>query len=121
MAEKTNPVLTKSYGFALHIISLSRLLQKNSEFVLSRQLIRSGTSFGANVEEAQAAQSKPDFHTKMCLAEKEVKETHYWLRLLKDSKLVNGINLDSLLQDCDELKRLLSAITKTTSKRKETL
>jgi four helix bundle protein len=118
MAEERNPVLVKSYRFALQVISLSRLLQAKSEFVLSRQLLRSGTSIGANVEEAQAAQSKADFHTKMCLAEKEARESHYWLRLLRDSNWIGKTEADAFLKDCEELKRLLSAITKTTSPRK---
>ncbi|MGH8047709.1 MAG: four helix bundle protein [Chthoniobacterales bacterium] len=110
-----NVVLEKSYDFALRVISLSTQLQRDErEFVLSRQLVRSGTSIGALVEEAQAAQTRPDFHTKMCQAEKEARETHYWLRLIRDSFESFRNAASALLDLAEELKRILSAITKTT-------
>ena len=97
-----NAVLNASYVFALAAISLSRKLQSLHEFVLSRQFVRAATSVGANVEEAQAAQTKPEFHTLMSRSEKEARESHYWLRLILDS--------------AQELKRILAAITKSTKK-----
>ena len=115
MAAKANPVLEKSYRFALAVIPIASKLQKNGEFVLSRQLVRSGTAIGALVEETQAAQTKPDFRTKMCIAEKEARECHYWLRLLRDASLLNRESTGKLLIDCEELKRILAAITKTTA------
>ena len=83
---KDNIIQKKSYDFALTIIALYRNLVKGNEFVLSKQLLRSGTSIGANVEEAQAGQSRADFISKMSIASKEARETCYWLRLLRDSK-----------------------------------
>jgi four helix bundle protein len=77
MNTRSNPILEKSYQLALQIIPIASKLQKDGEFILSRQLVRSGTSVGANVGEAQAAQSRADFRTKICIAEKETRETHY--------------------------------------------
>lgn len=85
---KDNLIQKKSYDFALQIIALYRKLCKANEFVLSKQLLRSGTSIGANVEEAQAGQSRADFISKMSIASKEARETNYWLRLLRDSRTV---------------------------------
>ena len=80
-----NVVLDKSYSYSLAAISLARKLQLLKEYVLSRQFVRAATSVGANVEEAQAAQTRPEFHTLMSRAEKEARESHYWLRLIRDS------------------------------------
>ncbi|HCF29066.1 MAG TPA: four helix bundle protein [Cyanobacteria bacterium UBA11049] len=104
----------KSFEFALEIIRLYRELQDQREYVLSRQLLRSGTSIGANVEEASAAQSRNDFVAKMSIASKEARETRYWLRLLQESKLVD-IDVTSQLIHVDELIRILTSIVKTTS------
>ena len=103
----------KSFAFALVIIALYRQLQDQREYVLSKQLLRSGTSIGANVEEATAAQSRKDFLAKMSIASKEARETKYWLRLLQDSQLVE-IDLTEELKQVDELIRILTAIVKTT-------
>jgi four helix bundle protein len=112
---RENAVLEKSYAFALRVISLSTKLQRDErEYVLSRQLVRSGTSIGANAEEAQAAQSRPDFHTKMCQAAKEARESHYWLRLIRDSFASARTEAAAMLDLAEELKRLLGAITKAT-------
>ncbi len=83
-----NPIREKSYQFALAVIKLYRRVQEQREYVISKQLLRSGTSIGANVEEAIAAESRRDFVHKMALASKEARETVYWLRLLSDSDLV---------------------------------
>lgn len=88
-------------------------MTEKKEYVLSKQLLRSGTSIGANVEEAIGGQSKRDFLSKMNIALKETRETNYWLRLIKESKLLD-INLDSNLQESKELTNILSAIVKTT-------
>ncbi len=114
MSEAPNVVLEKSYEFALHVIQLAADLQRENEFVLSRQLVRSGTSIGANIEEAQAAQTKPDFHTIICRAAKEAREAHYWLRLIRDSYPRHRPKAISQLTQAEELKRILAAITKTT-------
>jgi four helix bundle protein len=102
----------KSFEFALKIIELYKKLLEQNEYVLSKQLLRSGTSIGANVTEATAAQSKKDFITKMSIASKEARETKYWLTLLSKSKLVN-INFNDYLLEIDELIKILTSIVKT--------
>ena len=111
--EERNAVRERRYAFALRVVGLARLLRKEKEFELAGQLIRSGTSIGANVEEAQAAHSRPDFLATMSIAAKESRETHYWLRLLRDSKTGPLAELASMLGEADELIRLLTAIVKT--------
>ena len=110
--DKDNIVLKKSFDFALEIIELYKILKSKNEFVISKQLLRSGTSIGANVEEANAAQSKKDFATKMSIASKEARETRYWLRLLNKSKLVE-YDYKNYLNKIDELIRIITAIVKT--------
>lgn len=110
--DKDNVVLNKSFDFALEIIELYKILKSKNEFVISKQLLRSGTSIGANVEEATAAQSKKDFTTKMSIASKEARETRYWLRLLNQSKLVE-YDYKNYLNKIDELIRIITAIVKT--------
>lgn len=107
-------VQRKSFAFALQIIQLYQELQHKHEFVLSKQLLRCGTSIGANIEEATAAQSRRDFLAKMAIAGKEARETRYWLRLLKESQLVS-IDVSSELTAVNELVRMLTAIVKTTA------
>jgi four helix bundle protein len=104
----------KSFDFALTIIELYRELQKNREYVISRQLLRSGTSIGANVEDATAGQSRRDFLSKMAIASKEARETKYWLLLLQRSKLVD-VDVSTHLAQVEELIRILTSIVKTTS------
>lgn len=103
----------KSFDFALEIIRLYRELVAQHEYVISRQLLRSGTSIGANVEEATAAQSRRDFLSKMAIGSKEARESKYWLRLLQQSGLVK-VDVSELLRLADELIRILTAIVKTT-------
>ena len=99
---------------ALRIIKLQPyLVAEQKEFVLSKQVLRSGTSIGANVEEAGQAQSKPDFIHKLSIAQKEAFETHYWIRLLHDSKMVTASQANSLLHDCEELQKMITASIKT--------
>lgn len=107
-----NVVLNKSFDFALEIIDLYKILKGKNEFVISKQLLRSGTSIGANIEEATAAQTKKDFTTKMALASKEARETRYWLRLLNKSKLID-YDYKNYLNKIDELIRIITAIVKT--------
>ncbi len=102
----------KSFEFALVIIQLYKHLTENKEFILSKQLLRSGTSIGANVEEASAGASKKDFIHKMTIASKEARETKYWLRLLNESKLVRADYTD-YLKKADELINILTSIIKT--------
>ena len=111
---RPGPVMEKSYLFAVQLVRVMRGLQeKNREYLLSRQCLRSGTSIGANVEEAGAGQSRKDFVAKMAIASKEARETHYWLRLLRDSEYLEIDLAKKLLVDCEELIRLLTAIVKT--------
>lgn len=110
-----NPIKDKTYAFALRIIKMCRYLQKdNREYVLSDQILRSGTSIGANVEEACSAQSKKDFIHKLSIAQKEAFETRYWLRLLEDSDEIKKEHGESMINDCNEIIRLLTSILKTT-------
>jgi four helix bundle protein len=111
--EEGNPVRDKSYAFALRVIGVVRQLREQKEYELAGQLLRAGTSIGANVEEAQAAQSRADFVAKMSIAAKEARETHYWLRLLRDSKTGPPDEVAGMLHEADELIRLLTAIVKT--------
>jgi four helix bundle protein len=111
---RPNPVLDKSYAFALKIIEVGRRLQvEKKEFVLSRQVIRSGTSIGANIEEATASLSRKDFAARMGVASKEARETRYWLRLLGDSGYMDRAVADPLIVDCGELIKMLTAIVKS--------
>ena len=109
---KDSIVKEKSFRFSLRIINLYKNLLVEKEYIISKQLLRSGTSIGANIEEALAGQSKRDFTAKMSISSKEARETKYWLRLLKESDLTE-IDVDPLLQDIEELIRMLTAIVKT--------
>ncbi|MDD8018500.1 MAG: four helix bundle protein [Bacteroidota bacterium] len=111
---RKNPLKEKSYAFALEIISVTKQMNEQKEFVLAKQLLRSGTSIGALVEEANQAESRADFIHKLSIANKEANETHYWLRLLKDSKTLVPETADVLIAQCNELVKLLTAILKTT-------
>jgi four helix bundle protein len=120
-SSRRNVVLEKSFVFAVGIVKTGRRLQLDQrEWVLSKQLIRSGTSIGANIEEAIAAQSKKDFLSKMSIALKEARETHYWLRVIRDSELTNSVEPEVHIPACQELVRLLSSITLTTRENLET-
>ncbi len=109
---KRSIIQEKSFQFALKIIELYKQLVAEKEYVISKQLLRSATSIGANVEEAGAGQSKKDFIHKMSIASKEARETKYWLRLLCEGPLT-GIKLDSFLSDIDEIVKILTSIVKT--------
>ena len=112
--KKDNIVQEKSYNFALRIIQLNQLLiTDNKEYVLAKQILKSGTSIGANVEEAIGAQSKKDFKAKISILYKEARETKYWLRLLRNSELLNSGLATSLLKDCDERLKIIGSILKT--------
>ena len=106
-------VKEKSYDFSLRIIKLCTQLRNAKHFEISSQLLRSGTSIGANVEEALAGHSKKDFFAKMCIASKEVRETNYWLRLIKDAGILNGQESQDLFRDSEELIKILTSIVKT--------
>ena len=104
----------KSFQFAIRIVDLYRfLIDTKKEFVLSKQMLRAGTSIGANVAEAQFAQSKADFVSKMHISLKEANETRYWLRLLEASNLIDNTLLISIMTDCNELINMLVSTCKT--------
>ena len=110
-----NVVEEKSFQFAIRIVRLYQYLRsKKKEFVLSKQLLRSGTSIGANVAEAQQAQSRADFLSKINIALKEAAETEYWLRLLRATDYMVEKEFRSIYDDCEQVKKLLVAIVKST-------
>ena len=116
MAEsRVNILELKSRTFALRIVQLYKCLREKNEFVLSKQLLKSGTSIGANIAEGKYAQSKDDFINKNSIALKEASETLYWLNLLIDARLLDDTDIiNSLKSDCEELIRILVASIKTT-------
>ncbi|MBV9242395.1 MAG: four helix bundle protein [Acidobacteria bacterium] len=108
---KDNPLLDKTFAFAIRVVETYReLVDDRREYVLSTQLLRSGTSVGANAEEAVGAQSRADFISKLSIAYKEARETNYWLRLLRATGYLDGSVANSLLADCDELLRIIGKI-----------
>lgn len=114
---RENILAVKSEEFALRIIEIYRYLQDSRrEFIMSKQLLRSGTSIGANIAESVYAQSRPDFVTKLSIALKEANETKYWLSLLKRSEYLTQENVFSLECDCTVLIRMLTSSIKTTRK-----
>lgn len=114
---KDNIIAVKTFDFALNIISLYTELKKENEFIISKQLLRSGTSIGANVEEAIAAQSRKDFVSKMAIASKEARETKYWLRLLDRSSLTD-ITVSVYLNEIEHIINIITKIIKTTQQAK---
>ena len=107
-------VQEKSFQFAVRIVKLCKHMRdERSEYIMTKQLLRSGTSIGANVAEAQQAQSKSDFIHKMSIALKEASETHYWLRLLNATDYLSNKAMESVVLDCLELEKLLTAIIKS--------
>jgi len=106
---------TKSFQFSVRIVKLCRhLSEEKREFILTKQLLRSGTSIGANVAEAQQAQSRKDFVSKLCIALKEAGETNYWLRLLRATDYLTENEYQSIITDCKEVEKLLTSIIKST-------
>lgn len=110
---KPNIIQEKSFAFALEIINTCKGLNNQREFVIANQLLKSGTSVGANVEEAIGGQSKKDFVAKLSIAYKEAKESHYWLRLLKESNNLEANKATSLIDMAEELKKILAKIIQT--------
>ena len=115
-AMKDNIILDKSSDFAVRVVRLYKhLCDDKKEYVLSKQLVRSGTSIGANINEAQAGQSKADFIAKMSIASKEARESKYWINLLIKTDYLNkdDKHVQTLVNDIDEIVRLLTSIVKT--------
>lgn len=114
---KENILVEKSYLFALRIIKLYKFLtEEKKEFILSKQVLRSGTSIGANIEETVGASSKKDFLAKISIAYREARETKYWLRLLRDSGYLTEDQCSSMLSDCEELCKIIGKIQTTMKK-----
>ena len=114
---KSNALKEKSYAFALRAIKLYKyLIAEHKEYVLSKRVLRSGTSIGANIAEANQGQSRLDFVSKMSISLKEAVETEYWLSLLRDSDYITKSQAESLIDDCKELQRILTAAIKTTKR-----
>jgi four helix bundle protein len=111
--KEENVILEKSYSFALQIMALAKEIREKREYDLASQLWRSGTSIGANVEEAQAAQSRADFPSKMAIAAKEARETHYWLRLTQDGEVIDVERVAPLICEIEAIKKILTSIVKS--------
>ena len=118
MSEKQQPLKDKSFLFALRIVKLYRYLtEEKKEYVLSKQLLRSGTSIGANIREAQNAQSSADFIHKLSISQKECDESLYWLELLCQSGYLDQKEFDSINTDATELLKMLRSAIITTKKK----
>lgn len=116
--KENNVILDKSKAFAVRVIKLYKYLcEDKKEFTLSKQLLRSGTSIGANVKEAVRGQSKPDFVSKMSIALKEASETEYWLELLYETEYLDKVQFDSIYADNQELLKILMSIVKSSNER----
>ena len=112
---KENLIQQKSYSFAIKIVELYKyLIETKKEFVLSKQLLRSGTSVGANVEEAIGGQSRKDFISKLSIAYKETRETKYWLSLLRDTGYLTQEKISPIFDHCEEIAKIIGKIQKTT-------
>lgn len=112
-----NIIVSKSYSFAVRIVKFCFEMQENKkEYILSKQLLKSGTSIGANTEESQGAISKAEFISKVQISLKEAKETQYWLRLLKDTNVYQNQTSEQLLKDCNEIIIIITAILKSSKK-----
>ena len=111
-----NKIDERTFEFALEIVDLYKYMIENKEYVLSKQVLRSGTSIGANVQESQAAQSKADFISKMSIASKEARETKYWLRLLDQSDYLDDYKKkDTILDNVNSIINIITKIVKTSS------
>ncbi len=109
-----NVIQDKSYNFAIRIVKLYRhLTEKKKEYVLSKQVFRSGTSIGVNIEEGIGGQSEKDFYAKLNIAYKEARETYYWLRILRDTDYLSFKESKAIIEDCNELLKIITAIIKT--------
>ena len=110
-----NQIIELSYRFALEVMSAAKTMRSRKEYDLASQFWRAGTSIGANVEEAQAAESRADFKSKMSIAAKEARESDYWLRLARDGGILDEPHASSLLHQVDSIQKILTSIVKTTS------
>lgn len=111
--KQNNIIRDKSYKFALDIIKVFQSLKTQREHIISKQLLKSGTSIGANIEEAIGGQSRKDFFMKLNIAYKEAREANYWLRLLSDSGFIESEVSKKLINECEEIQKILGSIIKT--------
>ncbi len=112
--KKVNVLQEKTYAFAIRIVKAFQFLtQEKKEFVLSKQMLRSGTSIGANTEEAIGGQSERDFYAKLNIVYKEARECHYWIRLMNDTNYFDDQQAKSLLEDCEEILKIVGSTIKT--------
>lgn len=111
---KENVVMSKAMAFAIRIVNLRKVLLGRKEFILSKQLLRSGTAVGALLKESEHAQSRADFVSKMSIALKEMNESAYWLELLYRTDYLDQKEFRSIMEDCEEILKLLASIVKTT-------
>lgn len=111
-----NVIAAKTYSFSLKAIEIYKSLISEKEYILSKQFLRSATSIGANVEEAIGGQSKRDFIAKLSISYKEAREVHYWIRLLRDSKILEEKVAKELILDSEEILKILTAILKSSKK-----
>lgn len=111
--KEENLIIEKSHAFALEIMRVCKTIREQREYDLASQLWRAGTSIGSNVEEAQAAQSRADFRSKMSIAAKEARESHYWLRLTLEGRIIPESELASLIENIESIKRILTSIVKS--------
>lgn len=116
--KKPSVIRDKSFAFALRIVKLNRFLVEKKEFVLSKQLLRSGTAVGALVREAEHAESLADFIHKMAIAQKEANETEYWLELLRQSEYLEASQFSSVITEIQELNKILASIIITSKEKK---
>ena len=117
-----NIVVQKSYAFSLRCVRLYKYLcSRDGNYIIGKQLLRSGTSIGANVREALRAQTRPDFITKLNVALKEASETEYWIELLRDSDYISSSQAESMLADCVELLKILTSIVKKSKENSDTV
>lgn len=117
-----NVVVQKSYAFSLRCVRLYKYLcSRDGNYIIGKQLLRSGTSIGANVREALRAQTRPDFVTKLNVALKEASETEYWIELLRDSDYISSSQAESMLADCVELLKILTSIVKKSKENSDTV
>ncbi len=120
MKKDDNIIVEKSYKFAIWIIKMFKFIAKEKhEYILSKQVLRSGTAIGALVQEAVHAESPADFIHKLSISYKEANETQYWIRLLRDSEFLDEKSSESILSDCDELIRILTCILNTSKTKKK--
>jgi four helix bundle protein len=111
-------IVTRTYAFSLRVVKMCQTIGRNSiGNIFLKQVLRSGTSVGANVEEAQGGHSKKDFIAKIQIAYKEARETHYWLRLMRDSAIVPPEKMDEIIQECEQIAKVLASILFSTKQK----